>query len=100
MRNLLQYRGPFAEGQTISVPPRVDCEYIRIGIQIIKREPMYFNYENNVKPDININGIDYVVPLTEMLVFDGLAELEWNIRFLKDLPAETIIDIVYDVSES
>lgn len=100
MRKLLQFRGPFMQGQKISVPARLGYEYVHIGIQIIRREPMYFNREQNVAPDISINGIKYVVPFTETLQFDGLAELKWNIEFLKEMPPETIIDIAYDVSEN
>lgn len=100
MRRLLQFTGPFEQGQSISVPARFGYEYVHIGIQTVKREPMYFNSEQNVKPDIQINDIAYVIPRTETLQFTGLAELEWNIVFLKNLPPETTIDISYDVSDN
>ena len=104
MKNLLQYRGPFKEGQRISVPPHMDQKYVQIGIQTMEREPMHFTKEmctseKRQGPSISINDVQYVVPFTEMLIFYELAELELDIRFLTDLPAETIIDIIYGVSE-
>ncbi len=96
---LLQFRGPFAKGERLSVPAKMDCKYVRICVQIYQRGPMFFEADKNVKPDLMINKIKYVIPLTESLQFDGLAELKWDFEFLKDLPPETIIDLVYDISE-
>lgn len=96
---LLQYTGPFKKGQRIVIPPRMDYEYVQIGIQLYKREPMYYTFEQKVEPDLKVNGISYQVPFTEILEFDGLAEISWTIEFLKDMPPESIIDFTYTTGD-
>lgn len=105
---LLQITGPFGQGEKIiDIPAETDYSYIHIGIQIPQRSPMSdWAQETNPakgkypRPDIEINGIKYVVNQNNILEFDGLAELTWRISALKDLPAETIIDIAYRVEEN
>lgn len=104
---LLQITGPFEPGTIINLPAQTDYSYVHIGIQIPQRSPMSDWAQDtsgiNGKypiPDIDINGIKYVVNQNNILEFDGLAELTWNITALKKLPAETIIDIAYRVEEN
>lgn len=89
-----QLTGPFYAGQVITIPASIDYIYVHIGIQIPKRQPIEYIKED-IKPDLTINGITYKINTNHILEFDGLAELAWIIEFNKDLPMETIIDIVY-----
>ena len=108
---LKQYKGPFAAGSTITVPAQTGYTWVHIGIQIPKIQPMtipqtklsnnnktttktgsYRPSYSNVK--ISINDTSYQLNANGILEFDGLSEIEWNIRFLSNLPAEAIIDIV------
>ena len=91
--------GPFSAGQSISIPAQTTYEYIHIGIQIPKRQPIQ-HWTKTIQPDITINGISYKVNENGILEFDGLAELAWVIRFEKDLPMTTIVDIIYRTQEN
>lgn len=97
---LLQYRGPFVEGDIIEVLPRTDYSYVHIGIQIPDRQPIGSVNEYSLPltgdlVDLNINGMDYRISHS-ILEFSDLAEIKWEIEILVDLPAETIIDLLYD----
>lgn len=97
---IVQYNGPFKAGDTITIPAEYDCSYIHIGIQIPKRQPIAYTKETAATPDLEIGEMDggsvsYRVNETGILEFDDLAQNSWRIRFLKDVPKETIIDIMY-----
>lgn len=96
---LLQYVGPFVAGDTISVPAQISYKYVHIGIQIPERQPIAYVKEAPVSVDIEINGEMYRINEKGILEFDNLAEIAWEIRFLQNVPMETIIDIAYLVQE-
>lgn len=97
---LVQYKGPFAAGDTITVPAQQNYKYVHIGIQIPDRQPIAYIKDNIVPVDIEINGTMYRVNETGILEFDELAEIAWQITFLQNVPMETIIDIAYFVQEN
>lgn len=97
---LLQYVGPFVVGDTISVPAQINYKYVHIGIQIPERQPIAYIKDSPVSVDIEINGEMYRINEKGILEFDNLAEIAWEIRFLQNVPMETIIDIAYTVQEN
>lgn len=110
--DLIQYKGPFARNQVITVPANPDYSYVHIGIQVPKRQPIGIPVtevsddgkttsivENEWRPMsqdpiVQINGVDYQLNRHDILEFDGLSEVSWRIVFRKNLPSESIIDIV------
>lgn len=97
---IIQYKGPFTAGQSIEVPADYDYVYVHIGIQIPFRQPIAYITDSVTTPDIELGEMDggtigYRVNETGILEFDELAQNSWRIRFLKDVPMETIIDIAY-----
>ena len=96
---LIQYRGPFAAGQTITVPAQQNYQYVYIGIQIPKRMPIALIDTIALPVDLEINGTLYKINECDILEFDDLNEISWNIEFQDDLPWESIIDIMYDTQD-
>lgn len=108
---LIQYKGPFTAGDVITIPAEYDTTYVHIGIQIPNRQPIayYHNPEDTSEAypysaDIELGEADggtigYAVNEKGILEFDELAQNSWRIRFLKDVPMETIIDILYSEEE-
>lgn len=107
---LIQYRGPFASGQRIVIPAQMGYTYVHIGIQNPKTQPITIpqtrvvnnktivetgkyrpSYDN---ARLSINGQTYQLNAADVLEFDGLSELEWEIQFLDNFPATAVIDIV------
>lgn len=111
---LAQYKGPFRSGSRITIPAQTGYTWVHIGIQLPKSQPIAIprtqvsedrqttiftgeyreatSQERDVK--LLINNETYKINSCDVLEFDGLSEIEWNIQFLDNLPAETIIDIV------
>lgn len=96
---LLQYIGPFKSGDIITVPAMTDCTYTHIGIQIPNREYIQNITNKKTSADIIANDKEYRINDKGILEFDETAELTWNIKFLKDMPFEAIIDIAYDIKD-
>lgn len=109
--DLVQYKGPFQSGQRITIAPEMGVTWVHIGIQVPKTQPLTVpqtRLTNNNKttvetglyrpsyerPVVLINNKTYQINEHGILEFDGLAEIEWTIEFLANLPAETIIDII------
>lgn len=111
---LVQYKGPFYQGSTITIPPQINYTYVHIGIQTPKVQPMtipitkisndgkkmiktseYRAVEPLKLTKIKINNKDYIINENSILEFDDLAEIEWVIRFEHSFPPETIIDVVW-----
>lgn len=106
---LIQYKGPFSTSDRIIIEPQIGESYVHIGIQVPKIQPITIP-ETKVSNDtiiktgkyrpatedvkISINNKTYQLSDTGILEFDGLSETGWDIRFLTNLPAEAIIDIV------
>lgn len=92
-------------GQTISIPAQYDYTYVHIGIQIPFCQPITYITSGETSPDLvigrsdNTERIEYRVNETGILEFDDLAENSWRIQFLKNIPMEGIIDIVYDETD-
>lgn len=112
MSQLIQYKGPFQSGSRITVPAQIGTIYIHIGIQEPKPRPSFIpkekSYDDKMaeltgsygdvtpRQDISINGQVYHLNQNGILEFDDLGEIEWNIRFLRYFPPETIVDIIID----
>lgn len=112
MRKLIQYTGPFAANSTISVPAEYGTTYTHFGINYIKPKPSFFPVRDKKKHDIyystgdyrsvnrgydiQVNQQNYVLNQNGVLEFDALEAISWEIKFLKDFPAETIIDIIIE----
>lgn len=78
---VLQFRGPFTRGQTLTVDAQIDYSYVHIGFQIPKRQPINkvekysLPYSSPLHPvDIQINGEAYRIT-NGILEFDNLAEI-------------------------
>jgi hypothetical protein len=109
----LQFRGPFAKGETLTVsPPQasyaddVSFVYRHIGIQIPEKQPIIQAEEADKSKirsalygaDIKINNIECRVSSTGLLEFDNIYLSTCVITFLKALDANTIIDIGYETA--
>lgn len=95
---LIQYTGPFTAGQTISIPAQTNYSYVHIGIQIPKRQPIALITEDALDIDLTLNGVGYRVNDKGILEFDETNETSIDIEIARDLPWESIIDIMYDVA--
>ena len=95
---LIQYTGPFTAGQTITISPQQNYSYVHIGIQIPERQPIAYVTDTALTEDIELNGIGYRINDKGILEFDELAETGIEISIKKNLPWESIIDIMYDVA--
>lgn len=102
---IIQYRGPFTRGDFIEIRAEYDTQYVHIGIQIPYRQPIAYLPENT-GPDADLEmgeydsgRIAYRVNERGILEFDEIVQNSWMIRFLKDMPVETIIDIMYDETQ-
>ena len=110
--DLVQYKGPIKSGSRITVEPEMGKKYVHIGIQVPKIQSYAVPVttvsldgkvttvvpdswrETQATVDIMINNQVFNYSPSGILEFDGLSETEWDIQFLDDAPAETIIDIV------
>lgn len=118
---LEQKKGPFSAGSSFRVGGTDGRGYVHIGVQIPKSQPIAgLGYCNSIKnghihssylgepidiskgasiPDIRIetsSGIkDYKINATGILEFDAEVGNSVKITILRDLPAESIIDLVY-----
>lgn len=84
---LKQYTGPFTNNQTISAATDgVSYTFVQIGIQVPQVE-FYV-------PLLLINNVPYEISSgNDIIEFSNFKESSLEIRFLRDLPSETIIDI-------
>lgn len=96
---LIQYTGPFKAGETINVPAKTDCTYTHIGIQVPYTERMINLMNKKIPLDLQINGIDYRINDTGILEFTDTSILSFTIKFLRDMPMETIVDITYLITD-
>lgn len=106
---LRQYRGPFAKGDSVSTIGTYDGEWVHIGIQVPKRQPIansnrHVNDDDDDKafvrsgaatPDIEINDQRFYVNEFGIIEFTGIAGASYTITFLKDMPVGTIIDLLF-----
>nr|DAO69227.1 MAG TPA: hypothetical protein [Caudoviricetes sp.] len=93
---LIQQKGPFSAGCSFKVGGSAN-EYVHIGIQIPKKSPIAI-IKTELPPDVKITtntGIStFCVPDTGILEFDSNVGTSVTVNILKDLPQETIIDLV------
>lgn len=114
MQRILEYTGPFRIGQRIQITPEVNSQIIHIGIQVpykwaiaipetnmnpddivpVSFVPDSWKQIEAPKPDISINRKEYCISPAGILEFDEMEMIEATIQILKDLPKESIIDIV------
>lgn len=96
---LEQKKGPFSAGSSFRVGATDARQYVHIGIQITKRQPIRYITDSVVPADIRITTnegeSEYRINDTGILEFDGNVGNTVTVTFLRDLPMETIIDIVY-----
>lgn len=95
---LVQKKGPFSAGSAFKVGGGSANEYVHIGIQIPKRAPVE-SEKKELSPDIKIttnSGIStFCISKRDILEFDTNVGTVVTINILRDLPQETIIDLVY-----
>lgn len=95
---LIQYTGPFSAGQTITIPSQINYSYVHIGIQVPKRQPIAYIKDDALDYDLTLNGQQYRINDTGILEFDETNESAIEIEIARNLPWESIIDIMYDVT--
>lgn len=54
------------------------------------------SFQSASRVDIDINGTEYRLSVSDILEFDDISVSSWEITVLRDLPWGTIIDIVYE----
>lgn len=96
---LLQYVGPFSSGDKIKIPGKMGYRYIHIGIQAPYRQPISLIKNSSLPIDLTINGVKYRVNEKDILEFDDIREVSWDITFNSDLPWGSIVDIAYEIEE-
>ncbi len=114
MQKMVEYVGPFYTGQTFTLEPIVNTSYFHIGIQVPYREPISILEElqdetsvtpttfvadswreiNPDPPEVSINGKDLKINPTGILEHDELGYTNLLIKILRDLPKESIIDVI------
>lgn len=105
---LEQIKGPFAANSTVTFRDN-DANYVHIGIQVPYGKIIgwwsdegqeYRSFEGVPTPEIEVNGDGYFINKTGILEFDGQLDDGYvTVKFRKDFPMETIVDIVYSTSE-
>lgn len=105
---LEQIKGPFAAGTSKTFRDN-DANYVHIGIQVpygkiigwwSDEKNKYLSFDGVPTPEIEINGDGYFINKTGILEFDGqLADGYVTVKFRKNFPMETIVDVVYSASE-
>ena len=118
---LEQKKGPFSKGSSFRVGGTDGRGYVHIGIQIPKSQPIaglahcdsikdgHIHNPNAGNPITLIDGVvpadvsietsegakEYKINAAGLLEFDANVGNSVKIIFLRDLPAECIVDIVY-----
>lgn len=97
-------------------------EFVHVGIQLPQCQPLSTNiyntnpksydtstksisystvYKQPVSPDVKItlgtSVMNFYINETGILEFDGSVGTAVTVTFLKDMPAETVVDLVYKV---
>lgn len=105
---MIQYAGPIKENDVITLsPPDNNCT-VHIGLHIPKQWPVKDLKKKDSSPWIKVLGASskrgtdehkYLLNEHNVLEFDGVEEEEFTIEALRDLPPETVIDVVYTTLE-
>lgn len=106
---MTQIVGPIKEGTVTTISPRDDnCTFVHIGLHIPKQWPVKDLKKDHSSPWIQVLGAspkrktdehEYLLNEHNVLEFDGVEEEEFTIKALRDLPPETVIDVVYTTLE-
>ncbi len=106
---MIQHVGPIKKGVTIALStPDNNCTFVHIGLHIPKQWPVKDLKEEDSFPWVQVLGYsskrgtdehEYLLNEHNVLEFDGVEEEEFQITALRDLPPETIIDVVYTTLE-
>ena len=105
---MTQIVGPIKKGTVTTISPRDNCTFVHIGLHIPKQWPMKDLKKKDSSPLIQVLGAsskrktdehEYLLNEHNVLEFDGVEEEEFTIKALRDLPPETVIDVVYTTLE-
>lgn len=106
---MTQIVGPIKEGTVTTISPRdSNCTFVHIGLHIPKQWPVKDLKKDHSSPWIKVLGAstkrktdehEYLLNEHNVLEFDGVEEEEFTIEALRDLPPETVIDVVYTTLE-
>jgi hypothetical protein len=113
-----QIKGPFSANATKTFGATDNRTYKHLGIQIPKRQPIAYNSYRALSEgkasspvpkhsetlsgllDVDIettnSAYSYKINEKNCLEFDGNLGNEVKITFLRDMPPETIIDLIYE----
>lgn len=104
---LQQLTGPFAKGSSITFS-NINASYVHLGIQVPNCAPLSWKNDSGewtsdgaIQTDLTIGGVGissngYKISSTGILEFDGELETgSLTITFNRQLPMNTIIDIIY-----
>lgn len=91
-----EFRGPFRKDEEIGrIPASVNNTLVQIGVQIPERDTIF--YTQKLRPDVVINDKEFVLHDRWMVEFSDIKVASFTIVARKDLPAETIIDVMTDI---
>lgn len=107
---MTQIVGPIKKNDVIRLlPPDNNCTFVHIGLHIPKQWPVKdLKKKEDRSPWIKVLGAsskletdehEYLLNEHNVLEFDGVEEEEFTIKALRDLPPETVIDVVYTTLE-
>lgn len=104
-----QIVGPIKEGTVTTISLRDNnCTFVHIGLHIPKQWPVKDLKKKDSSPWIQVlcaspkrktDEHEYLLNEHNVLEFDGVEEEEFTIKALRDLPPETVIDVVYTTLE-
>lgn len=118
---LVEKKGPFSKNSSFRVGSGSLNTYVHVGIQKPKSQPLSANwrdvipkyhgtvqdtypredvYTEAIQPDVQVqtnNDVsNYYINRAGILEFDVAMGTTVRVTFLKDMPPETIVDLVYD----
>lgn len=106
---MTQIVGPIKKGVVTTISLRDNnCTFVHIGLHIPKQWPVKDLKKKDSSPWIQVLGTspkrktdehEYLLNEHNVLEFDGVEEEEFKIKALRDLPPETVIDVVYTTLE-
>ena len=99
---LVQYSGPFNANETITIPAEYGTTYVHIGVQVPYRYPIAHTDERlSADLEIGSSSADYKsfrINDRGILEFEDITNASMHVKFLKNLPMESIVDIAYTTS--
>lgn len=100
---VVQKKGPFKNEQVVKAD-KIDGMYIsHFGVQLPRKRAIDFETKVAYKPDLSISNGDKSVNISVnsagVLEVDGIHESHLEIKFKRDVPADTLLDFVYTSEE-